>query len=222
MSEKDLYLAAILAGDRQAAIDVALGVVQRGGAVGDLYVEVLQESLYEVGRLWESNQISVAVEHLATGITQVVLARLYEHLPRSTASRGRIVLTGIEGELHQVGGHMVADTLESDGWEVRFLGAGVPVPEILDAIGEHHPEVLGISCTMLQNLPKAASLIGSVRATFRESSPWIIVGGGAFRTEPGKVVEIGADGWAPDLRSVAGVVRSLSRTAGRPGEALEH
>jgi methanogenic corrinoid protein MtbC1 len=213
VSDRDLYLAALLAGDRQAAIDVALGAVARGMPMGDLYVDVLQESLYEVGRLWESNRISVSAEHLATGITQVVIAHLYEHLPRPAVSRGSLVLTGIEGELHQVGGHMVADALESDGWEVRFLGADVPVPEVLEAISAHRPEVLGVSCTMLQNLPKVSFLIGAVKAAFEVAAPRVVVGGGAFRAAPGKAKEVGADAWAPDLRSALSVVRSLSEKA---------
>ncbi len=213
MAAKDLYLQALLAGDRQAALGVALRAVEEGMDVRDVYVENLQESLYEVGRRWESNQISVAAEHLATAITQLVIARLYEFLPRPVATRGRVVLTGVEGELHQVGGHMVADGLESDGWDVRFLGTDVPAPDVLTAISEYRPEVLGISCTMLQNLPKVAFLIGAVRASFGTSAPRVVVGGRAFREAPAKAAEVGADDWAPDMRAAIGVARTLAPRA---------
>lgn len=213
MSDKELYLAAILAGRRQGAVDIALGAVERGTDVRDVYVDILQESLYEVGRLWEANRISVATEHLATAITQLVVARLYEHLPRPEAARGRLVLTGIEGELHQVGGLMVADALESDGWDVKFLGTDVPVPDVISAISEHRPEVLGISCTMLQNVPRVSFLIGTVRSTFRESAPRIVVGGGAFRADPGRASDVGADAWAPDMRAAVGTTRTLAPSA---------
>jgi methanogenic corrinoid protein MtbC1 len=178
--------------------------------VRDVYVDVLQESLYEVGRLWETNRVSVSVEHLATAITQLVLARLYESLPRPPANRGRFLLTGVEGELHQVGGHMVADALESDGWDVKFLGANVPAADVLTAISGFRPEVLGVSCTLLQNLPRVSFLIGAVRRTFPESAPRIVVGGGAFRSAPEKAAELGADSWAPDIRAAVGVARALS------------
>lgn len=211
-SERDLYLEAILAGRRQDAVDAALGAVERGMDVRDVYVEVLQEALYEVGRLWQANRISVAAEHLATAITQLVVARLYERLPRGEAVRGRVVLTGVEGELHQVGGNMVADALESDGWDVRFLGTDVPVPDVLEAVSEHRAEVLGISCTILQNIPKVSFLVGAVKATFREACPRILVGGGAFRASPGKALEVGADAWAPDMREAIAVARTLQRS----------
>lgn len=211
--DKEQYLQAILAGRRQEAVDLAVGAVESGTDVRDLYVEILQESLYEVGRLWEANRIPVATEHLATAITQYVVARLYEWLPRPEAVRGRLVLTGVEGELHQVGGMMVSDALESDGWDVKFLGTDVVVPDVLAAVSEHRPEVLGISCTMLQNLPKVSFLIGTVRSTFPESALRIFVGGGAFRADPGKTRTVGADAWAPDLRAAIEVARSLATGA---------
>jgi len=44
--------------------------------------------MYEIGRHWERNRITVAEEHTATAITQYVLAQLYERLPRPTNGRG--------------------------------------------------------------------------------------------------------------------------------------
>jgi len=201
LKARDLFLKALLEGDRKAAVDVALGAVEAGAAVSDFYVDVVQEALYEVGRLWEANVISVSREHLATSISQFVIGRLYEHLPQATFVRGRFLLTGIEGELHQVGGLMVADLLESDGWVVKFLGTDVPVPDVLEAVEEHRPDVLGISCTMLHNVQKVASLVASVRERFGDRSPRIVVGGGAFRSAPERAAKLGADGWAPDLRA---------------------
>lgn len=208
-SEKDLYLEAILAGRRQDAVDTALGAVERGMDVRDVYVDVLQEALYEVGRRWQAGRISVATEHLATAITQLVVARLYERLPRPEAVRGRVVLTGVEGESHQLGGNMVADALESDGWEVRFLGTDVPTPDVLGALSEHRAGVLAISCTIQPNLPKVSFLVGAVRATFREACPRILVGGGAFRASPGAALEVGADACAVDVREAIAVARTL-------------
>ncbi|MFN7988984.1 MAG: cobalamin-dependent protein [Thermoanaerobaculia bacterium] len=220
MSQKEPYLAAILAGDREAAVSAALREVELGLDVRDVYVDVLQESLYEVGRLWERNEISVATEHLATAITQRVVARLWEHLPRPTASRGRIVLAGVEGELHQVGGLMVSDALEADGWDVMFLGSGVPASRVLEAVSAHRPVVLGITCTLSENLPRVSSLIASLRATLGDAAPRVVVGGGAFRASPGRVADVGADGWAPDIRAAIEVVRELAALS-RGGAANE-
>jgi methanogenic corrinoid protein MtbC1 len=116
-----LFLQTTLAGKRQEALTIVLEALRAGQAVVDLYVDIIQTSLYQIGLLWERNQITVAEEHMATAIVQYVMAQLYAHLPPATITRGNVVITGIQGELHQVGANLVADVLEADGWDVRFL-----------------------------------------------------------------------------------------------------
>ncbi len=208
-ADRRLFLEAILAGKSQAALDIALGAIAKGADVRDVYVEMLQESLYEVGRLWAFDLLSLSGTHLATAATQFVVVRLYESLPRSATIRGRLLLTGVEGERHQIGGHMVSDALETDGWNVKFLGTDVLAVDVLEALSDFRPAILGISCMMTGNLPKVAFLIGAVREAFQASAPRIIVGGGAFRAAPEKASQLGADAWAPDMRAAIEVVRNL-------------
>jgi methanogenic corrinoid protein MtbC1 len=137
-----LYLQAILHGQRQAAAGIAVEAVRQGCSVPDVYADVLQESMYEVGRLWETNRITVAQEHMATAITQYVIAQLYPLIQSAQPPRGRMVITGVEGEQHQVGPNMVADVLESAGWDVRFLGTDTPAAGVLQAVEKHRADVL--------------------------------------------------------------------------------
>src|SRR5690606_1794500 len=130
-AERSLYLRAILDGNRDAALGVALETLRKGFTVPDLYCDLLQPCQVEVGRLWERNEIGVAREHMATAITQFVVGQLYPRLERSGRARGNAVVTGVEGELHQLGGNMVADVLESGGWNVRFLGTSAPHRDVL-------------------------------------------------------------------------------------------
>jgi methanogenic corrinoid protein MtbC1 len=161
-----------------------LACVGRGLSVPEVYHDLLQPVQYEIRRLWEANEISVAQEHMATAITQYVIAQLHSRPSIPSERRGRAVITGVEGELHQIGGNMVADILESAGWDVRFLGSELPHKDILRAVEEHQPQVLGISATMLYNLPKVAALTAETRRHF-ESELRVVVGGGAFRASPG-------------------------------------
>ncbi len=150
-----------------------------GATIEDVYIEVLQDGLYEVGRQWERNAITVAQEHMATAVTQFVMAHVFERIERPENSRGRVVLTGVPGELHHVGALMVADMLEASGWDVQFLGSNLPLPSVVAAVQAATPDVFGISVTMLFNLHQAAELIAAVRALDRP--PRVVVGGAAFR-----------------------------------------
>ena len=179
-----VFLQAILGGHRQAALNIVMAAYRKGFAVPDIYIEVFQEALYEIGRLWESNRISVAAEHRGTAITQYVIAQLYQNMEPSAERRGAMVITGIKGELHQVGANMVADMLEADGWDVRFLGANVPSEGVVAAVRDHNADVVGISTTMRFNIPQVVALVATLRRDFGKAAPRILLGGSAFRAAP--------------------------------------
>jgi methanogenic corrinoid protein MtbC1 len=203
-----IYTDAALAGSRQAALSLLMEAWKQGHPVVDLYTEVLQGAMYRIGRLWEENQISVAKEHMATAITQFVISHLYPLISLPQKSRGKIVITGVQGELHQVGANMVADVLEASGWDVRFLGANTPSRGVLSAIEEHEAAILGISATMLFNVPNVMQLADLVRQKVGGDIR-IMVGGSAFRSAPLLYREIGAHGCAFDLRSAVELANSL-------------
>jgi len=195
-----VFVSALLAAQRKAAVTIALDALARSGSIADLYVELFQAALYEIGRRWQRNDISVADEHMATAIVQYVLAQVYERLPIPSPTKGRMLIAGVAGELHQLGPNIVADVLEWHGWDVRFLGTNVPTSGILGAIEQHRPDVLGLSLTMLTSLPQFRETVASVRGRLRDSCPKIVVGGRAFGVAGTHWRDCGADAFAADVR----------------------
>jgi MerR family transcriptional regulator, light-induced transcriptional regulator len=198
---RDVFLAAILNGQRQAALNIVEETLRAGHSHVDIYVDVIGDSLHRVGKLWELNRVSVAQEHMATALTQFVISSIYPKMIPDGPPRGQMVVTGVAGEQHQIGANLVADAMESKGWSVRFLGSNSPLPSILEAINESSADVLCISTTLVSNLPSAAQLIRSVRSDRKERAPRIVVGGAAYRYCPQFVDEIGCLGVALDLRA---------------------
>lgn len=197
-----VFLQAITTGQRHAAVQIAKEALRSGLSLRELYIDVFQPTLYEVGRRWESNRLTVAQEHIATAITQYVMAQVYEAPDvRAAAAKGRIVLTGVEGELHSVGAVMVGDLLETSGFHVRFLGTNLPTGSILGVIRDAAPSHVGISATMLFNIGAVRQLIGAVRAEFSDRVA-IVVGGAAFRTNSDLWRHLSADSYAADLRGI--------------------
>lgn len=187
-----VFLAAILGGQRQAALTIVEEALRAGQKHVDIYCDVFAASLHRVGKLWELNQISVAQEHMATSITQYAIAAIYPRLVPADVHRGSMVVTGVAGELHQIGANLVADTMEAKGWTVRFLGSNLPHSSVLSAIEESAADVLCISTTIVANLPSVASLVEVVRRKLDGRAPKIVVGGAAYRSATQFPGEIGA------------------------------
>ena len=191
-----LFVQALLTGHRHAALNIALEALRNDVAVQDLYADVFQDALYEVGRLWETNAITVAQEHMATAVTQYVMAHVFGSIDSPSPSRGVAVMTGVPGELHHVGALMVSDMLETHGWRVQFLGSNLPIASILGAITDAQPQLLGISITMPFNLHHATRLIEQAKRVIPGLRA--VVGGAACRGKAWR--DTGADDYATDVR----------------------
>jgi len=197
---REVYLGAILGGHRQAALNIVEEALRSGHSHVDIYSDVFSESLHRVGELWEMNRISVAQEHIATSITQYAIASIYPRMVPAAFNRGNMVVTGVSGELHQIGGNLVADAMEAKGWTVRFLGTNLPHSSILASVEEISADVLCISTTIMANLPSVADLVRVVRSKLKERAPRIILGGSAYRVAAKFARELGAGEAVIDLR----------------------
>jgi methanogenic corrinoid protein MtbC1 len=208
------YLGDLLAAKRKAALERIMAAFRNGYPIPDIYVDIFQQSLYEIGQLWETNRISVADEHMGTAITQFIMANLYQHLEMADTERGRLVITGVQGELHQVGANMVSDILEADGWDVMFLGTNVPPENVIQSIRQHRADLLGISVTLLMNIPAVITLVSMVKQEFGDRTLRILLGGSAISSLLELPRELEGCMLARDLREA----RELTRTIVRNGD----
>ena len=173
------YLSAILSGDRKHCVSIVQDLLHEDIDIYSLYVNLFQQAMYEVGELWETNRISVAVEHLATSITESLLSLMYPRIFSADHSGRKAIIACVANEYHQLGGKMVADIFELHGWDGYFLGANTPPEELLRLIDDKKPDLIGLSLAIHSNLVTLCNVVEMVRATFRELP--ILVGGQAFR-----------------------------------------
>ena len=103
------YLDCLLKLQRDEALSLILKEVKAGIPVKEIYLQVFQPVQYEIGRLWQTNKISVAQEHYCTGATQLVMSQLYPYLFTGEKRNRKMVTTCVSGELHEMGARMVTD-----------------------------------------------------------------------------------------------------------------
>jgi len=187
----EAFLDSILDGDRRRARDCARQVFEQHGVVF-LYEKVVQPALHEVGERWFASRITVADEHLATATAQSAVAALYP-LFRWPPRGPRAIVACAQGEHHDFGARMVADLLALDGWDERFLGADVPVEDLVRKVREIGPKMVAISVTLSHHLRMAETAIRLVRGALPAAK--ILIGGRAM-VAPGVYESLGADGVA--------------------------
>jgi methanogenic corrinoid protein MtbC1 len=204
---RDELIAALTAGDANLAEIIALDAVAEGMPVVDLYVDAIAPALAEIGHQWATRKLSVADEHLATGIAHDVMrlvSRTATRYPRR--SRERVLLLAVGSELHTTGLRMIGDLAEGRGFDVRYLGAQLPAHALGDIIVKHEPEFVGISVTMAGSVPDLLAALDEVEASqYRPRAT--LVGGGAvtdaLRDDP-------RVRYAPDARVAIEILEDLA------------
>ncbi|SDB43078.1 Methanogenic corrinoid protein MtbC1 [Desulfonatronum thiosulfatophilum] len=175
----DNYLQGLLAGNRQHCSGMVEDLLERNIPVQDLYLDLFQRSMYDVGNLWEENKISVAVEHLATSVTESLLSLVYPIIFSAEHNGKKAIISCVANEYHQIGGKMVADILELHGWDGYFLGANTPVDALLKMIADKQPDLVGLSLSISHNMSSLHAIVDRIRTDFPDLP--VIVGGQAFR-----------------------------------------
>ena len=208
------YLDAIRRGDRRAAFDVVDRALATGSDLRSLYIDVVQPAMREIGRLWQTNVLSVADEHLATAISQAAMSRIFEKVFVWRETRTpRLIAACADDERHQIGLRMLCDLLEVDGWDTVYLGASVPIEALVDIVGKQHPDAVAISATIAPHVPRVRDAIAAIRRAPLDRQPVIAVGGRAFLSDPALATRIGADLTAADA---AQAIASLNARVRQP------
>jgi MerR family transcriptional regulator, light-induced transcriptional regulator len=173
------YLLNLLSGQRAQCARVVADLMNGGMPVKRLYTDLFQRSMYQVGELWEYNKISVSVEHLATSVTESLIAMTYPAIFGAEHVNKTAIVSCGSNEHHQIGARMVADIFELNGWNSHFLGANTPADDLIALVGDKKPDILALSLSVYHNLDPFVRTLEEVTAAFPDLP--VLAGGQAFR-----------------------------------------
>ena len=122
-----------------------------------------------------------------------------------SASKGRIVLATVKGDVHDIGKNIVRVILENYGFEVLDLGRDVPVETVVDTVREKDVHLVGLSALMTTTLKSMEETIAALHAAKLNCK--IMVGGAVLTPEYAE--KIGADWYAKDAKRSADIAKEF-------------
>lgn len=201
------FLDSLLAGRSRDAIGWVLGCVADGLDVTSVHRDLVMPALVEIGRRWEAGAMTVADEHYCSAALHSLLARMHAFLPRRDPIHRRVIVAGVEGNLHALSLHMLADQFEMDGWEATLVGANTPVADIVAIAARLRADVVAIGATLDDQKGAVLATIRAIRTTPGLDASRIVVGGRA--TAGWHPTELGCDAILSDLWSAPTRCRAL-------------
>jgi len=190
----EAFLGFALSGDRISAVGLALELLNSGQSRDVIITDTLAPVQRQVGELWHQNRVSVATEHLVTGVSESALHALAGAAPTMPGA-SLVVVACAEGDWHAIAAHMLTQQLQARGLVVAFLGASTRRDHVARFLDRHRPEALVLSCSRPIFFAGVARLADAAHAA---GLP-VLAGGRALRNAPEQASRLGADGWGQTI-----------------------
>lgn len=104
---------------------------------------------------------------------------------------GKVVIATVEGDHHDLGKNIATSLLQVQGFEVIDLGVDVSTENIISAIKEHQPSIVGMSALLTLTMPRMGEVIEALKAINLRDKVKVIIGGTPITDE--FAASIGAD-----------------------------
>ena len=170
--------------------------------------EALIPALDVVGEKYEKGRLFLPQLLQAASAAQAAFEEIKTAIAKrggAGASKGRIVLATVKGDVHDIGKNIVRVILENYGFEVIDLGRDVPVETVVDTVREKDAHLVGLSALMTTTLKSMEETIAALHAAKLDCK--IMVGGAVLTPEYAE--KIGADWYAKDAKRSADIAKEF-------------
>lgn len=192
------YLQCLLEGDKAKCAAIINHLLENKVELKEIYISLFQKSLYQVGKMWERDNLCGAKEHMASTITECMMGVIYSRIASIKKHDKKVIVACAPKEFHQIGARMVSDMFELNGWCSYLLGANNQKSELCKLLDEKKPHLLALSLSTYFNILRLVETIDDVK----KKHPYvkIIVGGFAFKENGTEILQKYPDvEYIPDL-----------------------
>lgn len=153
-------------------------------AVGILN-DVLLPAMKEVGDLFGSGQLILPFVLQSAEVMKKSVAYLENYLDKlEGATKGRVVLATVYGDVHDIGKNLVNTILSNNGYTVYDLGKQVPLNTIIEKAIEVNADAIGLSALLVSTSKQMPLCVQELHR--RGLSFPLLVGGAAINRQYGQ------------------------------------
>ena len=120
----------------------------------------LMAGMDEVGRLFNANKLIVAEVLQSAEVMKAAVAHLEPHMEKADISvRGKVLLATVKGDVHDIGKNLVDIILSNNGYSVVNLGIKIPPEQLIQAVREHKPQIVGLSGLLVKSAQQMVTTV---------------------------------------------------------------
>ncbi|MCM2282146.1 MAG: B12-binding domain-containing protein, partial [Bdellovibrionaceae bacterium] len=112
----------------------------------------LMAGMDEVGKLFNANKLIVAEVLQSAEVMKAAVSHLEQFMEKTdSATRGKVLLATVKGDVHDIGKNLVDIILSNNGYKVINLGIKIPPEQLIQATREHQPDMIGLSGLLVKS-----------------------------------------------------------------------
>ena len=171
--------------------------------------EGLTKGIQRVGELFSSGEyflpeLIIGADVMKAGLDILEPAMLADQ-KREVA--GKVVLSTVKGDLHEIGKTLVGTMLTANGFQVIDIGVDKSSADFIAAIKEEEATIVGASALLTTTMLQQKELVKAIEEAGLREQVKIMVGGAPVTASYAN--EIGADGYAEDAISAVDIAFRL-------------
>ncbi|HUV77399.1 MAG TPA: corrinoid protein [Desulfobacterales bacterium] len=199
---------AIFDGEENKIVELVKQALDEGQTASEIQDKGLVEGLRATGDAFERGEKFIPEMLLSSETMKRAMVILKPLLVEGAGGGfGKAVLATVEGDVHDIGLELVGTMLETAGFEVRNMGPDVPTEDIVEAVKEDKPHIVGLSALLSNTMDIMPDVIEALADAGLRDSVKVMVGGAPVKQDFAD--EIGADGWAYDAASAVPKAKEL-------------
>jgi len=139
----------------------------------------LMEGMNEVGRLFNRNELIVTEVLQSAEVMKAAVAYLESRIDQTALmTKGTVILATVQGDVHDIGKNLVEMVLGNNGYRIIDLGTKVAPAELVKAVREHQPDLIGLSGLLVRSAQQM--VVTAEELTRAGLCPPMLVGGAAL------------------------------------------
>lgn len=158
---------------------------ERGDAAVAILNTVLLPAMKEVGDKFGTGELILPFVLQSAEVMKKSVSHLEKFLERKEgASKGKMVLATVYGDVHDIGKNLVKTILSNNGFEVVDLGKQVPADKIIQAAVNQKADAIGLSALLVSTSKQMPLIVNELKR--RGLQIPVLIGGAAINRKFGR------------------------------------
>ena len=200
----------VVVGEADKTEELTKAAIDAGIAAGEILNKGLIVGMQVVGEQFKKGERflpEVLMSGEAMKAAMNLLRPLLTQQEGASGYTGKAALGTVQGDVHDIGKHIVVMMLEGNGWEVTDLGVDISPEEFCTAVKENDFNILGLSALLTGTMSSQERTIEALKAAGLRDKVKVAIGGAPVTQRYAD--QIGADAYAADATEAVEKFRLL-------------